>query len=148
MNKISYKSPVGNIVVEEEQGKIVFIGWREKTFRSNIPVLTEAVKQLDEYFNKKRENFFLPLNLQGTDFSKKVWKEIAKIKYGKKTTYKEIADKLSSHPRAVGMACGKNPIPIVVPCHRVLATSGKLTGYSGGDGIKTKQILLDLEIKK
>ncbi len=148
MNKISYKSPIGNIVLEEDQGKIVALFWSEKIFRSNIPVLTEAVKQLDEYFNKKREDFFLPLNLQGTDFSKKVWKEIAKIKYGKQKTYKDIAEKLSSHPRAVGMACGKNPIPIIIPCHRVLATSGKLTGYSGGEGVVTKKILLDLEIKK
>ncbi|MBL4601975.1 MAG: methylated-DNA--[protein]-cysteine S-methyltransferase, partial [Emcibacteraceae bacterium] len=86
-----------------------------------------------------------PLNPHGSDFQKNVWNVMLEIPYGKFLTYGEISDQLNSHARAVGMACGQNPIPIIIPCHRVLGKNKKLTGFSGGDGIETKQYLLDLE---
>ena len=144
-NKISYNSPIGNLVITAEDDAIVSLDWEKNTYISNNKVLIESVKQLDEYFKGKRKDFDLPISASGTEFSCKVWKEMMKISYGKVLTYGDIARKLKSHPRAVGMACGKNPIPIFIPCHRVVGQTGALTGYSGGNGVKTKEALLRLE---
>jgi len=100
---------------------------------------------LDQYFDGENPSFDLPLNPHGTDYQKNVWAIMLEIPYGKFLTYGEIADQLKSHARAVGMACGQNPIPIIIPRHRALGKGGKLTDFSGGDGIKTKRYLLDLE---
>lgn len=109
------------------------------------PVLMEAENQIREYFNKEREIFNLPLAPTGTDFQKQVWKALIQIPYGKTMSYGELASQLgdSNMMRAVGTANGKNPIPIVIPCHRVIGSDGKMVGYAGGVNRKIK--LLELE---
>lgn len=100
---------------------------------------------MDEYFNRKRKNFDLPLAPKGTEFQKKVWEELRKIPYSKTCSYKDIAIKLGNEMccRAVGMANNKNPIAIFIPCHRVIGANGKLVGYAGGLSIKER--LLEIE---
>jgi methylated-DNA-[protein]-cysteine S-methyltransferase len=115
------------------------------TLQSDDPYLFDIYKQLDEYFNRKRKKFDIPLDITGTDFQKKVWKEIAKIPYGKVLSYKEIAKKVGgkNYVRAVGRANGRNPVPIIIPCHRVVESNGRIGGYSVGVDIKER--LLELE---
>ncbi len=108
-------------------------------------VLVEATKQLKAYFAKERQDFDLPLDLNGTEFQNQVWQALTLIPYGETWTYKQLAE-LINRPhavRAVGTANGKNPISIVVPCHRVIGANGKLTGYAGG--VERKEVLLNLE---
>ena len=108
-------------------------------------MLKEARRQLERYFARKLKPFDLPLAGRGTDFQKSVWKMMREIPYGETATYGGMAMALGSGPRAVGMACGRNPIPIIVPCHRVLGSGGKEGGFSGGQGLPTKRKLLALE---
>jgi methylated-DNA-[protein]-cysteine S-methyltransferase len=110
------------------------------------PVLNKAEKQLTEYFEGLRSKFDLEMDLEGTEFQKKVWNELLKIPYGETISYQELAKRTGSinNARAVGSANGKNPVSIIVPCHRVINKSGKLGGYGGGLDIK-KQLL---EIEK
>jgi len=109
-------------------------------------VLTEVAKQLEEYFTKKRKGFDLPLLMPGTDFQQKVWQVLQEIPYGEVLTYKEIAEKAGSPKgfRAAGGACRANHFTIIVPCHRVLSTSGAYTGYAG-DKTFMKEHLLNFE---
>ena len=109
------------------------------------PFMFSVFTQLKEYFSLKRKKFYVPLDIEGTEFQKKVWNELKKIPFGKTASYKDIAVAIGNvnAVRAIGMANGKNPVPIIIPCHRVIETSGKLGGYSGGVGIKEK--LLELE---
>lgn len=110
------------------------------------PLLVRAVDQLDAYFARELRTFDLPLAPRGSDFQVKVWEQLAKIPYGETTSYGEIAHRLghtNAASRAVGLANGKNPIPIVIPCHRVIGANGSLTGYAGG--LDRKQTLLTLE---
>lgn len=102
-------------------------------------------KQLKEYFNRERKEFDLPLEILGTDFQKKVWGELTKIPYGETITYGELANRLGDKNlmRAVAAANGANPIPIIIPCHRVIGSDGSLTGYGGGVDVKRK--LLEIE---
>lgn len=109
-------------------------------------VLLQAAAQLDQYFSGTRTEFDLPLAPRGTEFQQRVWAELQKIGYGETASYGEIAHRLgltNAASRAVGTANGRNPIPIVVPCHRVIGADGTLTGYAGG--IERKRTLLDLE---
>ncbi|MCD7781047.1 MAG: methylated-DNA--[protein]-cysteine S-methyltransferase, partial [Candidatus Gastranaerophilales bacterium] len=108
-------------------------------------VIEETVKQLDEYFNLKRKVFELPLKLTGTDFQKKIWNSLIKIPYGETISYKEIAKSAGNikASRAAGNACNKNPIVIIIPCHRIIGTNKKLTGFAGG--LDKKEFLLKLE---
>lgn len=109
------------------------------------PVLMEAEKQMNEYFTRRRVQFDLPLDMRGTLFQIKAWRELQKIPYGQTISYGEQAKRIGDirKARAVGMANGRNPLSIVVPCHRVIGASGDLTGFGGG--LKTKRFLLDLE---
>lgn len=135
-NKIYYSSPIGMVeIAGNEYGVTSIIFAEGKVISDGIPeVLKNAYNQLDEYFNGKRKVFDLKLSLDGTEFQRKVWSELMNIPYGETLTYKDIANKLGNinAVRAVGNANGKNPISIVVPCHRVIGSSGELTGYSGG----------------
>ena len=110
-------------------------------------ILTTACTELDEYFSGERQEFSVPLMLNGTPFQKKVWDALRKIPYGAIPSYSDIADEIGRPcaGRAVGMANNKNPIPIFIPCHRVIGRDGSLTGYAGGLDIKRK--LLDMELK-
>lgn len=110
-------------------------------------ILASASLQLEEYFAKKRKDFDLPLDLVGTEFQRSVWKELLKIEFGETLSYGEVARAVSKPlaARAVGGAVGANPVPIIVPCHRVMGSTGKLTGYSATGGVATKTKLLKLE---
>ena len=109
------------------------------------PFLFNVFQQLDEYFHNKRKIFNIPLDIQGTEFQKKVWHELLKSPFGKTVSYKTIAQRIGDIKsiRAVGGANGANPIPIIIPCHRVVNSDGTIGGYSGG--IKIKEKLLELE---
>lgn len=117
----------------------------QKALLQTTELLSMATIQLDEYFQGKRTTFSLPFKLTGTPFQLAVWKELQNIPYGQTTSYKEIAQKINKPKayRAVGMANNKNPLPIIIPCHRVIGSNGKLIGYAGG--LKLKKYLLELE---
>lgn len=112
--------------------------------------LKNAELQLNEYFNLKRKQFDLPFDLSGTAFQKSVWNQLTKIPYGSTCSYQDIAVKINNKKayRAVGSANGKNPICILIPCHRVIATDGSIGGYSGGIGIKKKLLLIEQSLRK
>lgn len=144
MQSLSISSPVGNLVLDEEDGAIVALRWGDHTAGNGSPLLAEAARQLDEYFAGTRKDFALPLRPTGSAFEKQVWAAMRDIPYGETRSYGDLASATGSAPRAVGRACGRNPIPIVIPCHRVLG-KGWMGGYSGSGGLKTKETLLDLE---
>ncbi len=145
---ISFESPIGAITIESANEKItrLTIGETKPHFGSS-KILSEAKRQLNAYFAGKLTAFDLPVQLKGTEFQKAVWKQIAKVGFGKTTSYAKIAEKLGKPlaSRAVGGAVGANPVPLIVGCHRVLGASGNITGYSGGEGLPTKRLLLQLE---
>jgi len=113
--------------------------------KKETPLIKKAARQFGEYFDGKRKSFNLPLCLRGTDFQIKVWNALQRIPYGKTISYGELAAIIGNPKasRAVGMANNRNPIPIIVPCHRVIGHDGSLTGYAGG--LKLKRLLLELE---
>jgi len=120
---------------------------REHEDEHTCAVLDDAARQLTEYFSGKRRSFELPLSAAGTEFQRSVWHELNQLPFGSAVSYADIG-RATGRPtagRAVGGAVGANPIPIIVPCHRVLASNQRITGYSGGDGIPTKIWLLDHE---
>lgn len=114
----------------------------------NKEILIKTKQQIKEYFKGKREKFDLPLEIEGTAFQKQAWKFLGNIPYGKTRSYKQQAKALGDEKkaRAVGNANGLNPLSIIIPCHRVLTTSGKLGGYSGGEGIKERLLALETTI--
>lgn len=142
-------SPVGRLALETDHDAVTGVRWvspgEQTRDKSSDPVLKEAARQLDRYFARKLRRFDLPLGARGTDFQKRVWTMMSEIPYGETATYGGMAMALGSGPRAIGMACGRNPIPIIVPCHRVLGSGGKEGGFSGGQGLPTKRKLLALE---
>jgi methylated-DNA-[protein]-cysteine S-methyltransferase len=147
MSQISLNSPIGPLTIFEHDGAIVAIewGWPPETDEPPSPLLERARDQLEEYFDGKRHAFDLKLAPHGTAFQQKVWQALATIPFGRARSYGDLARELGTAPRALGGACGRNPIPIIIPCHRVLAGDKKLGGYSGMDGIDTKRFLLKLE---
>ena len=142
-------SPVGRLAVEADHDAVTGVRWASPSERTrdeaHSPVLQEAQRQLDLYFARRLKRFDLPLAQRGTDFQKRVWAAMRDIPYGETATYGGMATALGSGPRPVGMACARNPIPIIVPCHRVLGSGGKEGGFSGGKGLPTKRQLLALE---
>lgn len=114
---------------------------------SSDAVIELATRQLEEYFAGTRTTFDLPLKAEGTAFQQSIWKALQDIPHGQTTSYGELGSAVGKpgSARAVGGAVGANPLPIVIPCHRVLASDRRITGYSGGEGIPTKEKLLDLE---
>lgn len=149
MSIIYVESPVGRLALEADGDTLTSVRWTSATEPSKDerapPVLREARRQLDRYFERKLQRFDLPLAARGTPFQHSVWKMMSAIPFGETATYGGMAAALGSGPRAVGMACGRNPLPIVVPCHRVLASGGREGGFSGGQGLPTKRKLLALE---
>lgn len=141
-------SPLGVTKIEGDKDGIISISVlsSQEKLTDIIPeILQDCVYQLDEYFEGKREYFSLKLNLQGTDFQQKVWKALQTIPYGTTTTYLKLSQQLGDVKaiRAVANANGKNPLWIVIPCHRVIGSDGSLTGYAGG--LYRKQWLLEHE---
>jgi methylated-DNA-[protein]-cysteine S-methyltransferase len=148
-------SPVGKLkLVASDKGLVAILWQNERPNRvpltelvedADLPILTKAEQQLNEYFAGKRKTFNLPLDMRGTPFQKNVWEALLAIPFGETRSYGDLAKQLGtpSASRAVGAANGRNPISIVVPCHRVIGSSGKLTGFAGG--LETKAHLLGLE---
>lgn len=149
-NLYLYKTEIGKITIVEEDNKIINVYFDSEDTPKDINIcetniLKEAGRQLQEYFSGVRTKFDLPLNPKGTDFMKDVWSALEKIPYGETKTYGEIAKIIGRDKayRAVGLANNRNPIPIFIPCHRVIGANGKLVGYAGGLDIKKQ--LLELE---
>jgi len=144
-----FESPIGIISLYARDNAIVAlnIGGEIALQTGKSKVLAEAQKQLERFFLGKTKTLNFAVQATGTDFQKAVWNEIAKIGFGQTTSYAEIAKNIGKPlaSRAVGGAVGANPVPLVIGCHRVLGASGKITGYSGGDGLPTKRWLLKLE---
>ena len=145
INYLSVLSPVGWLTLFATSKKLIALEWGRANNCTETTFLNEIKQELAEYFNNERTNFTIPLHPTGTVFQTSVWKYIADIPSGQTRTYGEIAKKLNSAARAVGNACARNPIPIFIPCHRVIGTNAKLTGFSGGLGVQTKHDLLTLE---
>ena len=153
MKYIYYKNTkIGKIGIQEENGNITKLGFKlqleeEGCKEKETLLIKEAFKQIEEYIKGTRKEFDLPLNPEGTEFRKKVWRELRKIPYGKTVSYGAIAKNIGNPKasRAVGGANNKNPIAIIIPCHRVIGSNGKLVGYAGGLDIKQK--LLEIEEK-
>jgi len=144
MPSLSIPSPIGTLTIDEEDDAIVAIRWADAPRGNGSPLLAEAARQLAAYFDGRLSRFDLPLAPAGSPFEGRIWSAMQAIPYGETRSYGDLAQTVGSAPRAVGRACGKNPIPIVIPCHRVLAKGG-LGGYSGAGGLATKQHLLALE---
>ena len=150
-NIFYYNTKIGRIGIEENGTAITKIYFINKDVQEEIleknetELLKEAIKQLNEYLDGKRSSFDLMLEPTGTEFQNKVWNALKEIPFGETRSYGEIAKIIGNEKaaRAVGMANNKNPIPIIVPCHRVIGTNGKLVGYAGGLDIKER--LLNLE---
>ena len=145
-----YSCPVGLLVLTLRDGCLVSVDITDKkTEQQRAPLEADVniSSQLDEYFSGKRRNFSLPVKLDGTEFQKNVWQEMQRIPHGKTITYGAMASKLNSSPRAVGNACRANPIPVIVPCHRVVAKNGPggYCGQTSGKHLMTKQWLLQHE---
>ncbi|MBQ4040890.1 MAG: methylated-DNA--[Oscillospiraceae bacterium] len=141
-------SPIGILAIAadgEYLTNLVFGTCVPDAQKGSSSVLDNAVSQLNEYFAGTRKSFDLPLKFDGTEFQNRVWRELQNIPYGKTISYKELAEKTGNIKacRAVGMANNKNPLPIIIPCHRVVGSNGKLTGYAGG--LEVKKFLLELE---
>jgi methylated-DNA-[protein]-cysteine S-methyltransferase len=148
------KTPIGELVLTSSGEEITGLYTPEHSFYeeakkgvNNPKPFREAVKQLKEYFDGKRKTFELPIASVGTEFQKRIWKSLSGIEFGKTKSYGEIAKSLKTPnaSRAVGHANSKNPVCIIVPCHRVIGANGKLTGYAGG--LQAKQWLLNHESK-
>ncbi|MFV1976338.1 MAG: methylated-DNA--[protein]-cysteine S-methyltransferase [Candidatus Scalindua sp.] len=157
-----FQSPFGEIVLGSFDNKLCICDWRFRKMRDRIDnrienglktkfvehnseILEETIQQLDEYFSYKRKIFDIPLLMVGTDFQKSVWNGLLKIPFGKTSSYLELAENIanSNSIRAVASANGANAISIIIPCHRVIGSNGKLVGYAGG--LKAKEKLLNLE---
>ena len=148
ISRRSFPSPFGFITITAEDEKITSVELCKKANSvGSSKVLEDAAKQIDLYLKGNLPKFHLPLKVLGTPFQLAVWKAIAKVPFGKTISYGEIAAAIGKPQaaRAVGAAVGANPTPLLVGCHRVLGSNGSLTGYSGGQGIKTKKLLLDHE---
>ena len=143
-----YDSPVGKLIIGEENGAITRVTWTQlpKAYlQEETELISKCKQQLDEYFAGKRMTFDLLLAPKGTEFQQKVWSALQDIPYGEVYTYQDIAAAIGNPKgcQAVGGANGKNPIAIIIPCHRVIGKNGKLVGYAGG--MENKKFLLELE---
>jgi methylated-DNA-[protein]-cysteine S-methyltransferase len=153
---IAYDSPVGRLLIHSDGEYVIGLDILPESQRSltshlphesSDPILSTAVSQLAEYFRGSRTEFDIPVSTSGTPFQQKVWEGLTTIPYGTSLTYQELGTVagVGRAPRAVGGAVGRNPIAIIIPCHRVLGSTGTITGYSAGEGVVTKEHLLRLE---
>jgi len=147
--QIKVESPLGILILKSDGQAVTEISFSEEVQETQNPcaVLESCQEQLNDYFAGELVSFDLPLNPEGTEFQQRVWAELLKIPYGETITYMELAVRLGDVKaiRAVGTANGRNPIAIIIPCHRVIGAGNKLTGYAGG--IWRKKALLELEMK-
>ena len=150
----TYDSPIGSLTLVAKSGRLVKIGFEQTSSRialdadappDDVRVLDTACQQLDGYFNGLRKRFDVPIALMGSPFQLKVWSVLLRIPFGKTLSYRDLAMLIGQKDasRAVGSANAANPLPIIVPCHRVIGSDGSLTGFAGG--VQAKKTLLDLE---
>jgi len=149
----NFDSPVGSLLLASDEAGLRQIHFAQNghparpnpDWKEDHAALHETIRQLHAYFAGELESFDLPLAPEGTPFQQKVWKELRRIAYGDTISYGELARRIGNPnaSRAVGLANGSNPIPIVIPCHRVIGSNGKLTGYGGGLPIKEKLLALE-----
>ncbi|MFC3714421.1 methylated-DNA--[protein]-cysteine S-methyltransferase [Sphingoaurantiacus capsulatus] len=142
MPAASLATPIGRITVVERDGQIASLSWRGGPQADRTPLLDEAITQLRAYFTRERRDFDLPLAPAATPEAQAARDAMIAIPWGTTASYGELAAKTGSSPRAFGQACGSNPLPIIVPCHRVIGSDGSFGFYSGGDGPRTKDWLL------
>lgn len=157
-----YKTTLGELIIGSFNDKLCLCDWKYRKGRDSVdhriknflkvnyleqssPVIEKTIFQLEEYINKKRESFSIPLILCGSEFQKSVWKELAHIPYGKTYTYLQLSKNLKNIKaiRAIASANGANAISIIIPCHRIIGSNGDLVGYAGG--LATKRKLLQIE---
>lgn len=149
INYFCYDTEIGKIKISEKDGKIIGLGFSEYKKEDEVEKETELIKkactQLKEYLSGKRTDFDIEIEMMGTEFQKKVWKELLNIPYGETRSYKDIAIAIGNEKacRAIGNANNKNPIAIIVPCHRVVGSNGSMTGYAGGIDIKEKLLKIE-----
>lgn len=148
----AYDSPTGPLILTATGHALVRLTWGHTNRADGNPVLDIAMRQLDRYFADPLFRFDLPLAPEGTDFQQAVWAIMQTIPSGQTLTYGDVAARLDAPAeasigaaRAVGAACGANPIPVIIPCHRITAANGRLGGFSGGKGVETKTWLLTHE---
>lgn len=144
MPQLSLHSPLGPLTLSEEDGKIVALDWGRGRDQEETPLLLRARAMLDRYFDGEPECFDLPLAPFGTPWRQRVWEALRCVPYGTTVTYQDLARQAGGSPRAIGGAMAANPLPILIPCHRVLGKTG-LGGYSGAGGLDDKRALLSLE---
>lgn len=144
--QLSLYTPIGALTISEDEGAIVAVDWGWARDQDPTALLTLARDQMHEYLDGERQAFELPLRAAGTSYQRQVWATLALISYGQTWTYTAVAKVAGGGPRSVGQANRCNPVLIIVPCHRVVATRG-LGGYSGAEGLDTKRYLLQLEAR-
>lgn len=146
LNHLVIPSPIGPLTLFEDDWNLIAIeAGAAPTSGSLTPGLKEAKQQLDAYFDGKLKSFDLQIAPPGTPRQREIWEAMIAIPYGETRTYGELANTLDSAPRAIGGACAKNPLPIIIPCHRVLGSDGGVGFYSFAEGPETKKRLLTLE---
>ena len=147
-----YESPFGPLLLTSEDSSLTGLHFVKgkplpvppgSVLDEAVAPFPEAIGQLEEYFRGERSKFCIPLRLKGTEFEVRAWQALSSIPFGETISYKEQAQRIGSVPRAVGLANGRNPVAIIVPCHRVIGADGKLVGYGGG--IERKRALLEFE---
>ena len=144
MPTIHVETPTGPLWLSEDAGALIRVSWKLRPEEGCSALLEEAARQVTAYFEGAREDFDLPVHVTGTDLVQAVCAEMRTIPFGETRTYGQIARLLGVPAQAVGQACGANPLPVVIPCHRVLGANG-LGGFSGEGGVETKVALLRLE---
>ncbi|MDG2285959.1 MAG: methylated-DNA--[protein]-cysteine S-methyltransferase [Alphaproteobacteria bacterium] len=149
MGTLNTTTPVGVLALWSNGEAIIKVSWQENDTDAIIddpdPVFREAAREIAAYFDGSLRNFSVATSFQGSSLQTGVWNAMTKIPFGSVLTYGDVARIVGSEPQAVGPACGQNPIPVIVPCHRIVGATGKLVGFSGGKGIETKAYLLDHE---
>ena len=149
INYFCYDTEIGTIKISEKEGKIIGLVFSDSKKENEIEKETDYIRrtylQLKEYLSGKRKSFDIEIEMIGTEFQKKVWKELLNIPYGETRSYKDVATAIGNKKacRAVGNANNKNPIAIIVPCHRVVGSNGSMTGYAGGIDIKEKLLKIE-----
>ena len=142
METASFKTKLGWITVKKNSGSVFSLSFGKT---NKISDFSNIKNQINSYASGKLKNFKINYSIEGTPMQKKIWKELSKIKYGKVSTYGQIAKKVGTSPRYVGNVCGQNKLLLIIPCHRVIKGDGSLGGFSGLGGIKLKKKLLNLE---
>ena len=151
-NVFFYETIIGSLGIKDDGKNIIEIFFSKEEIPRDLelkesPLIKATMEQLQEYFEGKRKDFDIPMEAKGTEFQKSVWDQLLKVPYGETCSYGEIAKRIGNPKasRAIGMANNRNPISIIIPCHRVIGASGKLVGYGGGLDIKERLLKLEKE---